>query len=302
MSHGMQRPPGWRPAFWLMLLALGGTGAAAHAQELPLLDTPAAAVAAQQATAARLQRPIQWTNSVGLSFQLIPPGRFRMGCAGDADAPVHEVTLTEPYYLGTHEVTRAQWEQVTGLQRSRFFPGADQPINFITWYDASAFLNKLNKLEQHAGYRLPTEAQWEYAARAGVTTLYPAGDDPTSLDAVAWTLANSAGSTHPVGQKAANAFGLHDMLGNVWEWCSDAYDPDAYRHSPRLDPTGPAKSLYGYLVLRGGSVYFSATAARLGKRAYYQASRSERTIGFRVLLPINPDQPLPTPAAPEAKP
>jgi formylglycine-generating enzyme required for sulfatase activity len=258
---------------------------------LPLIDSPQVAREQQQAWAQKLGKPVQWTNSVGMVMQLIPPGRFVMGDSdadGEAggDAPRHEVTLTKPFYIGATEVTRAQWEKVTGVQRSTFFPGPDMPINFITVYDAEAFIKALNKAEPEAAYALPTEAQWEYAARAGVKSDFVTGSDVKALEQAGWVLSNAGDTLHPVGQKAANAFGLFDVHGNVWEWCSDDYDPAGYRMGEPVNPTGPTRSLYGYQVLRGGSIYYGEKAAALGNRAFYQASRSEKHIGFRVVLPI----------------
>jgi len=259
----------------------------AGAQDLPLIDSTQKAKAAQQKAASRLGKPVTWSNTVGMQFQLIPAGRFVMGCpSGDEDAPLHTVTISKPFYIGKHEVSRAQWEKVTGTQRSDFFSGENMPINYITWYDVNAFFRKLKKTEPDNAYRLPTEAEWEYAARAGVASDYPTGDEVSDLDAAGWYLANAQYTTHPVGQKPANAFGIHDMLGNVWEWCSDFYDADYYSQSPPVDPTGPAKSLYGYRVLRGGSIYYKPRACRHGNRAYFQSSRTEKHIGFRVVLPI----------------
>jgi formylglycine-generating enzyme required for sulfatase activity len=245
-----------------------------------IIDSPAKARAAQNAWAKELGKPVQWTNSAGMTFRLIPPGTFTMGTgAGDADAPPRKVTISKPFYIGAHEVTRKQWEAVTGLKRSEFFTGEDKPINFITVYDARHFLSKLNKTEKRdarSSYRLPTEAEWEYAAGIGAGKLDDAG----------WYRGNAGDTTHPVGGKAANAFGLYDTLGNVWEWCGDYYAADYYKWGDAVDPTGPKKSLYGYRVLRGGSIYDGPEACRPGNRAYYQGSRSEKNIGFRIVLPI----------------
>lgn len=272
----------------VMMLVSGWSGAALC--ELPLIDTPVKAAEAQKQWAAKLGKPVQWTNSVGMTFQLIPPGTFVMGLTdGSEDAPQRRVTISAPFYMATTEVARKHWEKVTGIKRSEYFPGEDQPINYITYYDAEAFLrgiNKLESLEKDAAYRMPTEAQWEYAARAGSTTNYPGGDGIEHLDAAGFFIGNSDNRNQPVGRKAANAFGLHDMHGNVWEWCSDWYDASYYTYGPAIDPTGPELTMSGYRAMRGGSARHGANASRSGNRAFYQSSRSEAHIGFRVVLPI----------------
>lgn len=272
-------------ALVLIALVLLSVSAAARAGDLPLIDTPDKAREAQAAAAAALGKPAQWTNSIGMTFQLIPAGQFDMG-GGDGDAPLHRVTITKPFYIATHEVTQKQWHQVVGTVHSTFHLGEDKPINCIRYYDVLTFATKLAKRDNiekdQPTYRPPTEAEWEYAARAGATA-EPQGSD---LDAVAWTIRNSANTLHPVGSRAANAFGVHDMLGNVWEWCSDLYDADYYTIAPNTDPAGPTKDLYGYHVLRGGSAFHGPLAARYANRAFFQGSRSEQHIGFRIVLPL----------------
>ena len=277
----------------LMLRADAGPPAA------ELIDTPEKAKSAQAAWAKKLGKPVRWTNPSGMKFQIIPPGKFLMGSGdGDKDARQHVVTLTKPFYMGTHEVTRKQWETVTGLMRSTYFPGERMPINCVSIYEARRFVRQMNKTEKRSaktGYRLPTEAEWEYAARAGAKTDFPTGSTDADLAKSGWFYDNSRDTTHPVGAKAPNAFGLHDMHGNVWEWCSDYYDPDYYRWGDSTDPSGPKRTQYGYRVLRGGSIYFGAKACRSSNRAFYQASRTEKHIGFRVVLPME------TPLASKAK-
>lgn len=256
------------------------------------IDTPEKAREAQAAWARKLRQPVQWTNTIGMKFQLIPPGEFLMGSPdGDADAKPRWVTLTQPFNLGTYEVTRSQFKAVTNLEHSTYFPGPDMPINFITYDQAADFiaaLNKKEKLDSNEGYRLPYEAEWEYAARAGAPTHFPTGNSEKDLDKSGWYYGNSGDTTHPVGRKSPNAFGLYDMHGNIWEWCQDWYDPDYYRYGSPTDPKGPARTLYWYRVLRGGSVYYGAKACRSCNRGFYQDSRSERTIGFRILIPLSP--------------
>ena len=259
-----------------------------------LIDSAENARAVQAAWAAKLNKPIQWTNPTGMKFQLIPPGEFDMGVKdGDKDAPLHRVRLTEPFYLGTYEVTREEWEKITKHKQSNYFPGARQPINYIKWYDSQNFLAKLNKAEgitnSVAMYRFPTEAEWEYAARAGTKTRYYTGDTEADLDKAGWYEKNSGGATHPVGEKAPNAFGLYDMLGNVWEWCGDFYDPEYYTKSPPENPPGQKGEYpYEYTILRGGSFAFSANFCTTWHRDHSEAERTFKHIGLRVALPIKP--------------
>jgi len=205
----------------------------------------------------------------------IEPGTFQMGSpdgTGDKDEhPQHEVRITRPFYLGVTEVTQAQYEAVMDSNPSWFAStgqGKDQvagqstsqhPVENVSWLDAVKFCNKLSEMEgrkpfyeinegtvrvpdwKASGYRLPTEAEWEYAC----------GGDPADLNEHAWFEGNSGSVTHPVGKKLTNRFGLHDMHGNVWEWCWDAYDKDYYKQSPPDDPPGPSQP--SNRVVRGGS-------------------------------------------------
>jgi formylglycine-generating enzyme required for sulfatase activity len=155
------------------------------------------------------------------------------------------VRITKGFEMGKYEVTQAQWEAVMGSNPSEF-KGADRPVEQVSWEDAQQFLSRLNARGDGYRYRLPTEAEWEYAARAGTTGKYYG-----ELDEIAWYKGNFGGQTHPVGQKKPNAWGLHDMLGNVWEWCWDWYDVNYYGNSPEADPRGPASGQA--LSLRGGS-------------------------------------------------
>lgn len=168
------------------------------------------------------------TNSIGMKFVTIPAGHFIMGApesdtqAIGAESPQHTVVLSDPFQLGMYEVTQEQYERVMETNPSRF-KGANHPVENVRWIDAVEFCRKLSALEaeKKAGYlyHLPSEAEWEYACRAGTRTLYSFGDDPAELGEYAWIHQNSRGSTHPVGEKKANPWGLYDMHGNVREWC-----------------------------------------------------------------------------------
>jgi formylglycine-generating enzyme required for sulfatase activity len=190
--------------------------------------------------------PREFTNSVGMRFVWIEPGSFQMGSeTGNPDErPVHEVRLSKGFYLQVTEVTQRQWEAVMGSNPSNF-KGPNRPVEDVSWGDAQEFLRRLNEKEKDSRYRLPTEAEWEGACRAG-------GQEPgvaADLDEVAWWWRNSDGVTHAVGQKKPNAWGLFDMRGNVWEWVQDWYG--AYSVGRQIDPRGPDSG--EYRVLRGGS-------------------------------------------------
>jgi formylglycine-generating enzyme required for sulfatase activity len=246
----------------------------------------------------------EWTNSIGIKLALIPAGTFQMGSTGaDKDAeyaekPQHEVRITQPFYLGVHEVTQGQYQTVMGQNPSGFKGSDNLPVEEVSWLDAVRFCNKLSereglnpyyRIEGDAvtiaggdGYRLPTEAEWEYACRAGTTTRFSFGDDEKALGQYAWYLANSSFQTHPVGEKPPNAFGLYDMHGNVWEWCWDGYDTNYYERSPGKDPPGPGTA--AHRVIRGGGwdddPQFARSAYRFrdspGYRSFYLGFRLAR--------------------------
>src|SRR5215470_8127223 len=163
------------------------------------------------------------TNRIGMEFVLIPAGTFKMGSnTGDPDErPVHQVTISKAFYMGKYEVTQDQWQAVMGTNPSALPGDANRPVEQVAWNEAQAFISKLNAMEGGQLYRLPTEAEWEYAARAGSPSVYSFGNDPKQLGEYAWYRGNAEHRTHPVGQKKPNAWGLHDMLGNVWEWVQD---------------------------------------------------------------------------------
>jgi formylglycine-generating enzyme required for sulfatase activity len=216
------------------------------------------------------------TNPLGMEFVWIPPGSFMMGSEnGDSDEkPVHQVTFREGFYMGKYEVTQAQWQQVMGTNPSNF-KGDSLPIETVSWNDAQKFIRKLNEMNDGFVYRLPSEAEWEYACRAGTT-----GDYAGNLGSMAWYVDNSGNQTHPVGQKQANAFGLYDMHGNVSEWCADAWHEN-YNGAPTDGSIWLSGGDSSRRVLRGGSwggngSYFSPTErSGLSERLY--------VLGFRVV-------------------
>ena len=233
---------------------------------------------------AALETP-EHTNSIGMQFKLIPAGEFLMGSPGDApdksadEIPQHRVRITKPFYLGINEVTQEQYEEVMDKNPSKF-KGSSLPVETVSWEDATQFCKKLSELDGKNNYRLPTEAEWEYACRAGTTTRYSCGDE---LDSdCAWFSGNSGNQTHPVGEKRPNAWGFYDMHGNVLEWCSDWYDSDYYGSSPSADPTGPSTG--SNRVIRGGSWDLNAGLCRSANRNGRRPDRRYDSLGFRVAL------------------
>ncbi len=224
------------------------------------------------------------TNSVGMKLKLLPAGTFTMGEAGgDPKETPHEVTITRPFYLGVYEVTNAQWKRLMGSVPSKH-QGADHPVEQVSWENAIKFCQKLSSLPEEikAGrvYRLPSEAEWEYACRADAMARYSCGQDAGRLGEYAWFDKNSDSQTHPVGLKKPNAWGLHDMHGNVWEWCSDWYGE--YPKNAVKDPQGPTWG--AERVYRGGSFYNSAGFCRSACRRSLAPSTSDYHLGFRVAL------------------
>jgi formylglycine-generating enzyme required for sulfatase activity len=202
----------------------------------------------------------------------------------DDEQPVHTVRISQPFYLGLYPVTQRQWEAVMG-DRPSHFRGQDYPVDQISWDKVQEFIRSVNTHEGRTRYRLPTEAEWEYAARVGATGNYCYGDDVTQLSQYAW-YADAQGTTHPVGQLQPNTWGLYDMHGNVWEWVQDWYDAREYQHRTAagravVDPTGPAAG--SYRVGRGGSCCSGAGDCRSANRSRGAPSFRLATFGFRLL-------------------
>ncbi len=228
-------------------------------------------------------------NGVKLEMVLLPAGEFLMGSPdSDKDAapfekPQHRVRITKPFYMGKYLVTQEQWEAVTGDNPSHF-KGPKNPVEQVSWDDCQQFLGKLNaKPAAGAGkFQLPTEAQWEYACRAGSKTRYCFGDGESKLGDYAWYAANSGSKTHPVGEKNPNAWGLYDMHGNVWEWCQDWWKDGYYAKSPMDDPTGPTEG--SGRVFRGGSWHDRARDCQSARRYRHWPVNRGNHMGLRVSL------------------
>jgi len=252
---------------------------------LTLRPRPAGAPAAPTAAA-----PADLTLGLGggatMKMVRIPAGKFMMGAAEDR----HAVTLSKPFHLGVTEVTQAQYEAVMGADPSEY-KGATTPVECVSWDDAAQFCRKLSEKTGQA-VRLPTEAEWEYACRAGTQTEFSFGDDPSALGDYAWHGGNSGNYPHPVGQKKPNAWGLYDMHGNVHEWCADWHGE--YPKGPATDPTGPASGTVR--VLRGGSWgYDKPVNFQCANRQVSAPADRFRRNGFRVVVSVPGS---PAPAAP----
>jgi len=263
------------------------------------------AVAAQRECGQRLGVPVGITNGIGMKLKLIPAGEFMMGSPESEvyrlyDEYQHRVRITKPFYLGVYEVTQAEYEHVMGENPSSFSSGGSRkskvfkldtsrfPVEGVIWQNAVEFLRKLSDLpeEKAAGriYRLPTEAEWEYACRAGTTTSFHCGSQLNVGEANngerGWPYFLARPTT--VGSYAPNAFGLYDMHGNVWEWCNDWYAEEYYKSSPESDPQGPEKA--SYRVFRGGSWRLIAGNCRSAIRDRDAPRIRGVNLGFRVAV------------------
>jgi sulfatase modifying factor 1 len=253
------------------------------------------------------------THPGGGEMILIPAGTFDMGCTtaqqatgycASPESPVHSVTLTHDFYMGETEVTQGEYQAVMGTNPSYFSScGSTCPVEYITWHEMAEYANALSVADGLTecftctngscttpnspytcdGYRLPTEAEWEYAARAGTDYVY-AGSN--TLGDVAWYSSNASSQTHPVAQKLPNDWGLYDMTGNVWEWVWDWYDSSYYSSSPSSDPEGATSA--SYRVFRGGCLNNGASLARVAVRYGGTWSGRYDSIGFRLSRTANP--------------
>jgi formylglycine-generating enzyme required for sulfatase activity/tRNA A-37 threonylcarbamoyl transferase component Bud32 len=292
----------------------------------------------QAAWATYLQVPVEYENSLGMKFMLIPPGEFKMGSTAEQiaaalasvhpndkqaqeripdEAPQYEVILTQPIYLGVNEVTQAEYEQVMGVNPSCYsstgqakdevagLVTAKHPAEMVSWNDAAEFCTKLSEQEQFApfysrvremivmlegtGYRLPSEAEWEFACRAGTTTKYWMGDEDEDLPRVAWFGGNSGYRTHPQGQLKANPFGLYELYGNVWEWVQDGWDATAYAQFPDAPAINPNSPFFGRPLrsVRGGDCYGTTSHCRSTTRHCLHPTGCFGLVGFRLSLTVD---------------
>jgi len=280
---------------WMVYSGCGERRAAARQQGMRMLGILAGLVAVigliacgdtvqkERAREEAVREGHEQAGIAGMRFVPIPSGSFMMGStkphySKSDEQPVHQVTISRAFYLQTSEVTQGQWQAVMGNNPSWFkkIQGDDYPVTHVSWDDVQEFLKKLNAMDPGKNYRLPTEAEWEYACRAGTT-----GEWYGELDAIAWHYDNTpvgeyGKSIQPVGKKQPNAWGLYDMLGNVKEWCADWYDENYYANSPSTDPRGPSSGVAR--VLRGGSY---SHGVRSASRESWIPANGGSTTGFR---------------------
>jgi len=233
--------------------------------------------------------------STGMEFNELPGGCFQMGSKPDEkgrfqdESPVHEVCV-DSFWVGKYEVTQGQWKKVMGDNPANFKKGDNYPVEQVSWFDIQKFVVRLNKNNPDRMFRLPTEAEWEYGARAGTSTPYYFGEmistDQANYDGANIVVNDKVGiyrkTTTPVGSFQANGFGLFDMHGNIGEWCNDWYSGDYYTKSPKKNPIGPDNG--EQRVVRGGTLYFGPREARSAARDQYQPERKDDSYGFRLVF------------------
>jgi len=293
-------------ALFVIVLAWLGCGlshAADSKKDPPLWDGKETVAAYAQRAGLKATETMELGDGVKLELALIPAGKFLMGSPAneegrsDNEGPQHEVTISQPFYMGKYEVTQEQYVQIKSGNSSNNRNDTG-PAARINWHECLDFCNKLSA---RAGktVRLPTEAEWEYACRAGTQTRFYTGDRDEDLARAGWygshkAIGNSGPGAHRVGEKLANAFGLYDMHGNLWEWCNDWYSDKYYAESPKVDPQGPALSPSDQRVLRGGSFWHPPVECRSAFRFegnpwdgyhYYGA------VGFRVVVVLSSKTP-----------
>lgn len=224
----------------------------------------------------------------GTTMELVqvPAGTFLMGSSRDTDEqPVHNVTISQSYYIGKFEVTQAQWRAVMGTNPSLFKGSDNMPVQEVSPANCRTFCQLLSA-RTGLTVRLPTEAEWEYACRGGTNTDYHWGNSATDAGQYAWHSGNSGGTPHEVGLKLPNSLGIYDMAGNVKEWCNDWYGSTYYGVSPAIDPTGPVSGTY--TCLRGGAWFYGPDACRSANRDWGWNASNLGIVGFRVVAVPEP--------------
>ena len=228
-----------------------------------------------------------YVNSIGMEFVTILPSKFMMGSEFEEDEmPVHQRNIVDKFQLSRYLVTQEQWYELMHTDPSNF-KGGTRPVENVSWYDANEFIAKLNSIEGTDIYRLPSEAEWEYACRADDTEKnisFSFGNDEKQLDKYCWYVSNSCGMTQPVGQKKANCQGLYDMHGNVWEWCHDRWHDD-YTGAPTDNRPWDEGQNEGR-VIRGGCWHSYPDFCRATKRYCILPGERHYSLGFRVLRQI----------------
>ncbi|AKB19105.1 MULTISPECIES: formylglycine-generating enzyme family protein [unclassified Methanosarcina] len=226
------------------------------------------------------------SSSTGMEFVLIPPGEFYMGSLSEeqdisnSEYPVYKVTIENPFYMGKSQVTQKQWKHIMWDSPSHF-RGEDRPVEMVSWYEVQEFVEKLNTAESTDKYRLPSEAEWEYACRAGTQTRYSFGDDESKLNECAWYAENSDSKTHLISWKQPNPWGLYDMHGNVWEWVQDKWQEN-YNGSPSDEYSWEDGDCFDR-VSRGGSWYCDTKSCCSASRFGRDPESRFSNLGFRLL-------------------
>ncbi|MEZ0367644.1 MAG: SUMF1/EgtB/PvdO family nonheme iron enzyme, partial [Candidatus Sericytochromatia bacterium] len=287
-SHNLQRPAEYSDItedFYFLAPSSANPIPITTARPTPKPVQTPVSLATSSPTPRPTERPVESSdevrNSLGMKYRLIPAGTFLGGSPDDEagrfyNESSHQVSLTEPFYMQTTEVTQGQWEAVMGTNPSNFKGDIDLPVEQVSWEDVQGFISRLNS-RGDGTYRLPSEAEWEYAARARSRGPYACG--ASCLDDMGWYDENSGNKTHPVAQKSANAWGLYDMHGNVSEWAQDWFGDysTASQTNPRGAGTGWAR------VIRGGNWNSSAKSARSAFRGYVMPDISDKALGFRLV-------------------
>lgn len=243
-------------------------------------------IAEERARLERERQGIYTVNGVEFKMVLVKGGTFQMGATSEQqgnasdERPVHSVTLSD-YYIGETEVTQALWQAVMGNNPSGFTGNSQRPVEKVSWNDCRTFISRLNE-KTGMNFRLPTEAEWEYAARGGNRSNGTQYSGSSNISNVAWYTSNSGSTTHPVKSKSPNELGLYDMSGNVWEWCNDWYSSDYYSNSPSNNPKGPSSG--SHRVLRGGSWDINAGRCRVAFRGVDNPGHRYGSFGLRLAL------------------
>lgn len=223
------------------------------------------------------------TNDIGIEFLRVPAGEFAMGSEGssafDEEKPATRVSVSA-FWLSRYETTQAQWVAVMGANPSQY-KDPNKPVDSVTWFEVQEFINRLNEKAGRAIYRLPSEAEWEYAARAGTTSRFYFGDNALEADSFAWIGQADGVGAKAVGKKAPNDWGFYDMVGNVWEWVADCWH-DSYHNRPVDSQAWQSEGECDRRVMRGGGWNTPVERARSASRGSYSADLNDVTNGFRL--------------------
>ena len=284
-NHNVEiRKPGYATSHQTVTISEGQTASISGSLTSSTSSSTANALSSSGTSLSDNTITIPVKNGINIEMVKVEAGSFNMGATPEMinpdtdEKPVHRVTLTNDYYIGKYEVTQALWQAVTDSNPSNF-KGNDLPVEMVSWNDCQDFISKLNSMTGKR-FHLPTEAQWEYAARGGKKSRGYQYSGSNTLGDVAWYSGNSCSRTHAVGTKQPNELGIYDMAGNVWEWCQDWYG--SYSSSPQTNSTGAVSG--SYRVFRGGSWYYSAWYCRTSYRRNGTPGFRDNDLGLRLVL------------------